>query len=134
MVLVAVLDATSDGGHNRVISRIGPCLKVIARNPNDIREVLISLAKVPPIASATICAVRECYTGPITRLERVQQQLDTVRGGHPNDRIHVPEIRLVRRCQIINVSGEFVCKRKYAIQQAAIGSPIDVRRAKQLDP
>src|ERR1051325_1102438 len=122
MIWVAVPDTTSHGGHHRIVSRLTPSLKVIAGNPNDIRKTLISLAKVLPINSATTHTVRECHAGPITRLKRVQEQLNTVRSGHSNDRIHAPEIDLVGRRQIVNVSRKFFSERDGAIQHAAVVS------------
>src|SRR5262245_32330617 len=98
---VTILDTASDGRYDRIVFRIRPGLKVVPRNPDDVREALIPLAKVLAVGATAIDAVRESHAGPISSLKRIQQYLDTVGSCHPNDRIYVPEISIVWRSEIV---------------------------------
>src|SRR5262245_41106284 len=115
VILIGTSYTLSDREHDLVVYRIRPCLKIGTVNPNDIRNVFVTVAKISPKGSRLLWTIRFEGGEPALCLDRIEQDRDTVLPCYGKHVIYPPKVRGVRRR---NITGN--CKWRNTVKCGSI--------------
>jgi len=135
VVGVSVFDAECDGADYNVIAGVAPSLKIIAAHPNDVGEVLVTVAEKLAVSAAFVGAVIEHHAQKTAGFGRIEEDLNAVLGGEVEHVIDTGEIGFIGFGEIVGTSAGDICGERFDIVDGArIGAAAGVSRAEEVDP